>query len=89
MDWKLDLTTLHSLKTVTKLGSVTSSAKNLHLTESAVSMQSIRLGQNFYHYLPKRAGSMVVLTNQREQLVGYIRHTVVLNGEEKSFQPFQ
>ena len=44
-------------------------------------MQIKRLGQNFYQYLPKRAGGMVDITEQREQLVGYIRHIVVLNDE--------
>ena len=52
-------------------------------------MQIKRLGQNFYQYLPKRAGGMVVLAEQREQPVGYIRHIVALNDEERSFLPFQ
>ncbi len=68
---------------------MTSSANNLRLTQSAVSMQIKRLRQNFYHYLSERAGGMFILTGQREQLVGYIRQIVVLNDEEQSFFTFQ
>ncbi len=77
----LDLTALHSFVTVAETGGVTKAAHQLHLTQSAVSMQLKRLEESLDQPLLDRSGRGVALTNQGEQLLSYGRRMLALNDE--------
>lgn len=77
----LDLTALRSFVTVAETGGVTRAAQQLHLTQSAVSMQLKRLEESLDQPLLDRAGRGVVLTAQGEQLLSYGRRMLALNDE--------
>jgi DNA-binding transcriptional LysR family regulator len=77
----LDLTALRSFVTVAETGGVTKAAQQLHLTQSAVSMQLKRLEESLAQPLLDRSGRGVTLTNQGEQLLSYGRRMLVLNDE--------
>ena len=77
----LDLTALRSFVTVAETGGVTRAAHQLHLTQSAVSMQLKRLEASLGQPLLDRSGRGVALTNQGEQLLSYGRRMLALNDE--------
>lgn len=77
----LDLTALRSFVTVVEAGGVTRAANQLHLTQSAVSMQLKRLEEALGQPLLDRAGRGVAPTAQGEQLLAYGRRILALNDE--------
>ncbi len=77
----LDLTALRSFVTVAESGGVTKAAAQLHLTQSAVSMQLKRLEEALGQPLLVRSGRGVRLSLQGEQLLGYGRRMLALNDE--------
>ena len=76
----LDLTALRSFVTVLEAGGVTRAANQLHLTQSAVSMQLKRLEEALGQPLLDRAGRGVTPTAQGEQLLAYGRRIRDLAG---------
>ena len=81
MPRNLDLTALRSFVTVLEAGGVTRAAQQLHLTQSAVSMQLKRLEGSLGQPLLDRAGRTVAPTAQGEQLLAYGRRMLALNDE--------
>lgn len=81
MPRNLDLTALRSFVTVAETGGVTRAAQQLHLTQSAVSMQLKRLEEFLDQPLLDRSGRGVTLTTQGEQLLSYGRRMLALNDE--------
>jgi len=81
MPRNLDLTAMRSFVTVAETGGVTRAALQLHLTQSAVSMQLKRLEEFLGQPLLDRSGRGVALTTQGEQLLGYGRRMLALNDE--------
>ena len=81
MPRNLDLTALRSFVTVVETGGVTRAAHQLHLTQSAVSMQLKRLEEALGQQLLDRAGRGVEPTAQGEQLLAYGRRMLALNDE--------
>ena len=81
MPRNLDLTALRSFVTVLEAGGVTKAAQQLHLTQSAVSMQLKRLEEALGQPLLDRAGRGVAPTAQGEQLLAYGRRMLRLNDE--------
>ena len=81
MPRNLDLTALRSFVTVLETGGVTRAAQQLHLTQSAVSMQLKRLEESLGQPLLDRAGRGVAPTAQGEQLLAYGRRILTLNDE--------
>ncbi|QPH53385.1 LysR family transcriptional regulator [Pontivivens ytuae] len=81
MPRNLDMTALRSFVTVAECGGVTRAAGQLHLTQSAVSMQIKRLEEALGQPLLDRTGRGVTLTAQGEQLLGYGRRILRLNDE--------
>jgi DNA-binding transcriptional LysR family regulator len=81
MPRNLDLTALRSFVTVIEAGGVTRAANQLHLTQSAVSMQLKRLEEALGQPLLDRAGRGVAPTGHGEQLLAYGRRILALNDE--------
>lgn len=81
MPRNLDMTALRAFVTVAETGGVTRAAGQLHLTQSAVSMQVKRLEDSIGQPLLERAGRGVALTAHGEQLLGYGRRILSLNDE--------
>lgn len=81
MPRNLDMTALRSFVTVAETGGVTRAAHQLHLTQSAVSMQLKRLEEALGQPLLDRAGRGVAPTMQGEQLLTYGRRILALNDE--------
>lgn len=81
MPRNLDLTALRSFVTVLETGGVTRAAHQLHLTQSAVSMQLKRLEDALGQPLLDRTGRGVAPTAQGEQLLAYGRRMLALNDE--------
>ncbi len=81
MPRNLDLTALRSFMTVAQTGGVTKAAAQLHLTQSAVSMQLKRLEEALGQPLLARDGRGVRMTAHGEQLLGYGRRILALNDE--------
>jgi len=77
----LDLTALRSFVTVAEVGGVTRAAGQLHLTQSAVSMQLKRLEEALGQSLLDRSGRSIALTAQGELLLSYGRRLLALNDE--------
>jgi len=77
----LDLTAVRSFVTVAETGGVTKAAAQLHLTQSAVSMQLKRLEEALGQPLLLRSGRGVRLSPQGEQLLGYGRRMLAMNDE--------
>lgn len=77
----LDLTALRAFVTVAELGGVTRAAGQLHLTQSAVSMQVKRLEEALDAPLFVRSGRAMHLTSHGQQLLGYGRRMLDLNDE--------
>ncbi len=77
----LDLTALRSFVTVAEAGGVTRAAGQLHLTQSAVSMQLKRLEESLGQSLLDRSGRSIALTAQGELLLSYGRRLLALNDE--------
>ncbi|OUS07287.1 LysR family transcriptional regulator [Rhodobacterales bacterium 52_120_T64] len=81
MPRNLDMTALRAFVTVAETGGVTRAAGQLHLTQSAVSMQVKRLEESIGQSLLERAGRGVALTAHGEQMLGYGRRILALNDE--------
>ncbi len=77
----LDLTALRSFMTVAETGGVTKAAGQLHLTQSAVSMQLKRLEEAMGLSLLDRSGRGIALTQQGELLLSYAKRLLALNDE--------
>lgn len=77
----LDLTALRSFVTVADAGGVTRAAAQLHLTQSAVSMQLKRLEESMGIDLLDRSARSIGLTGQGELLLSYGRRLLALNDE--------
>jgi len=77
----LDLTALRSFKTVAEVGGVTRAAAQLHLTQSAVSMQLKRLEESMGLDLLDRSARQIGLTREGELLLSYARRLLALNDE--------
>jgi DNA-binding transcriptional LysR family regulator len=77
----LDVAILRSFVAVAESGGVTRAAGFLHLTQSAVSMQLIRLEEMLGVELLDRTGRKVALTASGEQLLVYARRMLALNDE--------
>lgn len=81
MPRNLDLTALRSFVAVAETGGVTRAAGQLHLTQSAVSMQLKRLEEALGQILLDRSNRSVSLTPQGELLLSYGRRLLALNDE--------
>lgn len=81
MPRNLDLTALRSFVAVADTGGVTRAAAQLHLTQSAVSMQLKRLEENLNQSLLDRSNRSISLTSQGELLLSYGRRLLALNDE--------
>jgi DNA-binding transcriptional LysR family regulator len=77
----LDLTALRSFVAVADTGGVTRAAAQLHLTQSAVSMQLKRLEESLGQSLLDRSNRSVTPTAQGELLLSYARRLLALNDE--------
>lgn len=77
----LDLTALRSFVTVAETGGVTKAAGQLHLTQSAVSMQLKRLEESMGLSLLDRSGRGIALTQQGELLLSYAKRLLAINDE--------
>ena len=77
----LDLTALRSFVAVAETGGVTKAAGQLHLTQSAVSMQLKRLEESMGLSLFDRSGRGIALTQQGELLLSYAKRLMALNDE--------
>ena len=77
----LDLVALRSFVAVADCGGITHAADQLHLSQSAVSMQIKRLEEDLDGNILQRRGRGVVLTPLGELLLGYARRLVALNDE--------
>jgi DNA-binding transcriptional LysR family regulator len=75
------MTALRSFVAVAETGGVTLAAGQLHLTQSAVSMQLKRLEESLGLELMDRSGRSIGLTKQGEQLLSYGRRLLSLNDE--------
>lgn len=81
MPRNLDLTALRSFVAVAETGGVTRAAGQLHLTQSAVSMQLKRLEESLGQSLLDRSGRTIGITAQGELLLSYARRLLALNDE--------
>lgn len=81
MPRNLDLTALRSFVTVAETGGVTRAANQLHVTQSAVSMQLKRLEEALGQPLLERAGRGVMPNAAGEQLLTYARRILAMNDE--------
>ncbi len=81
MPRNMDLTALRSFVTVAETGGVTKAAGQLHLTQSAVSMQLKRLEEAMGLALMDRSGRGIALTQQGELLLSYAKRLLTLNDE--------
>lgn len=77
----LDIAALRALVTVADCGGVTRAAGQLHLTQSAVSMQIKRLEESLGQPLLDRVGRGVRLTDFGDRLLSYARRIIALNDE--------
>lgn len=77
----IDLTLLRSFVTVVDTGNFTRAAEHLHLTQSTVSQQVIRLEQNLGCRLLDRSQRQVLPTEEGDRLLGYARRLLRLAGE--------
>lgn len=81
MPRNLDMTALRSFVAVAETGGVTLAAGQLHLTQSAVSMQLKRLEESLGLDLMDRSGRSIGLTKHGDQLLSYGRRLLALNDE--------
>ncbi|MFB4202538.1 HTH-type transcriptional regulator GltC [wastewater metagenome] len=77
----LDLRALQTLVTVADAGSFTTAARQLSYTQSAVSMQLRRLESELGITLLQRGPRTVQPTRQGQEVLGYAREMLRLNGE--------
>lgn len=77
----LDITSLRSFVAIADLGGVTRAAAQLHLTQSAVSMQLKRLEEALGMVLFDRSNRKLILTAQGELLLSFARRIIELNDE--------
>jgi DNA-binding transcriptional LysR family regulator len=81
MPRNLDIAAVRSFLAVAEMGGVTRAATQLHLTQSAVSLQIKRLEETFGQPLFERTGRGVTLTARGEQLVSHARRLLAANDE--------
>ena len=81
MPRNLDLTALRAFVTVAESGGVTKAAGQLHLTQSAVSMQLKRLEEALGVQVFSRDGRSLTVTSHGEQLLSYGKRMLSLNDE--------
>lgn len=81
MPRNLDMTALRSFVAVAETGGVTRAAGQLHLTQSAVSMQLKRLEESLGVALMDRSARQIGLTRQGELLLSYGRRLLAMNDE--------
>ncbi|HET7314271.1 LysR family transcriptional regulator [Salinisphaera sp.] len=77
----LDLRALQSLVTVVDIGSFTGAARQLHYSQSAISMQIRRLENELGVSLLKRESRSIEPTRAGGEVLGYAREMLRLNGE--------
>ena len=77
----IDLVLLRSFVTVVDTGNFTRAAEHLHLTQSTVSQQVIRLEQHFGCRLLDRSQRQVLPTEEGDRLLGYARRLLRLANE--------
>lgn len=85
----LDLVLLRTFVSVVDTGNFTRAGEHLHLTQSTVSQQVIRLEQNLGCRLLDRSQRQVLPTEEGERLLGYARRLLRLSDEasEASARP--
>jgi DNA-binding transcriptional LysR family regulator len=81
MPRNLDIAAIRSFLAVAELGGVTRASTQLHLTQSAVSLQIKRLEEAFGRPLFDRGVRGVTLTTHGEQLVDHARRLLAANDE--------
>lgn len=81
MTRNLDIAALRSLLALAEMGGVTRAARQVNLSQSAVSLQIKRLEETFGHCLIERRGRGVALTARGEALVASARGLLALNDE--------
>ncbi|MBG6491903.1 LysR family transcriptional regulator [Pseudomonas aeruginosa] len=77
----LDLVLLRTFVSVVDTGNFTRAGEHLHLTQSTVSQQVIRLEQNLGCRLLARSQRQVLPTEEGERLLGYARRLLRLSDE--------
>ncbi|MDU2875545.1 MAG: LysR family transcriptional regulator, partial [Pseudomonas aeruginosa] len=77
----LDLVLLRTFVSVVDTGNFTRAGEHLHLTQSTVSQQVIRLEQNLGCRLLDRSQRQVLPTEEGERLLGYARRLLRLSDE--------
>lgn len=81
MHRNLDLVSLRTLIAVAESGGMTRAANQLHMTQSAVSMQMKRLEEQLSVQLLQRDGRKVVATVEGDRLISYARRLLDINSE--------
>ncbi len=81
MHRNLDLVSLRTLIAVAESGGMTRAANQLHMTQSAVSMQMKRLEQQLSVQLLRRDGRKVAATVEGDRLISYARRLLDINHE--------
>jgi len=81
MHRNLDLVSLRTLVAVAESGGMTRAANQLHMTQSAVSMQMKRLEEQLSVQLLQRDGRKVVATVEGDRLISYARRLLDINNE--------
>ena len=74
----IDLVLLRSFVTVVDTGNFTRAAEHLHLTQSTVSQQILRLEQQLDCRLLDRSQRQVLPTEEGDRLLGYARRLLRL-----------
>ena len=77
----IDLVLLRSFVTVVDTGNFTRAAEHLHLTQSTVSQQILRLEQQLDCRLLDRSQRQVLPTEEGDRLLGYARRLLRLANE--------
>ncbi len=83
----LDLVLLRTFVSVVDTGNFTRAGEHLHLTQSTVSQQVIRLEQNLGCRLLDRSQRQVSPTEEGERLLGYARRLLRLGRGQRGPQP--
>lgn len=81
MSRNLDIASLRSFVTVIEQGGVTRAAEQLHLTQSAVSMQIKRLEESLGLSLLRKVGRGVAPTSKGEELARYAKRVINENDQ--------
>lgn len=81
MHRNLDLVSLRTLIAVAETGGMTRAANQLHMTQSAVSMQMKRLEEQLSTQLLQRDGRKIVASVEGDRLISYARQLLEINNE--------